>query len=99
MRPQPQRMVLEEATIDRIEAMPSPTKTLMLPIYLVASFWPWWLTLLVPTFIASRVWPSFWLTVATLAFLGLTTGGWTIKQLIERMMMRTAHAAPSPGAP
>lgn len=79
-------MPREEATIARIEALP-PTQALVgLPVYLVASFWPWWLTFLVPVAIAWQVWPRPWLQFATFVLLGLTAGGWLMKKAFERAM-------------
>lgn len=79
-------MPREEETIARIEALPPSRGALLMPVYLVSSFWPWWLTFLVPVAIASQIWPRPWLTFAAFVLLGLTAGGWLAKKGLEALV-------------
>lgn len=80
-------MVTEERTIGRIEAMRAPARTILLPLYLVASFWPWWLTLFVPAIIAWRLLPDRpWLMYVAAALGALAVLGGIGKGAIERAL-------------
>lgn len=80
------RLVEEERTLEALESLPSHARAIALPVYLVASFWPWWVTLLVPAAILWQLFPgvrAFAWAAAALAI--LSVAGYLGKGLIERL--------------
>ncbi len=82
-RPRP-KMATEEGTLELLDSLPGVQRTVAVHLYLVAAFWPWWLTLFVPAFVLWRVFPETrLLAIVSGAFAVLALGGWFVKGVIE----------------
>ncbi len=83
------RLETEENTLEILEGLPPVLRGLAVAVYIVASYWPWWLTFLVPSFALWRIYPGVkgfaW---ATAAFAALAVGGSLVKAVIERFAPR-----------
>lgn len=87
----PARRLTPEETLETLQALPPVLRALAVPVYLIAAFWPWWLTFLVVVFLLwQTLLPTRELAWATVALALLAGGGWILKGAVERWVSRGA---------
>lgn len=80
------RMVTEERTLELLATLPPIVRSIATATYLVASFYPWWLILMVVALIAWQIFPGARiLPLATAVFVVLAVAGWPVKWMLERL--------------
>lgn len=91
--PKHTRLVTEEATLENLQTLRQPTRALAVGAYLLASFWPWWMTFFVPALLLAQFVTTTRVFVwASIAFGVLAFGGMLAKQFFERHAERWAKA-------